>query len=687
MKISYNWLKEYISLKEKPEKIADILTMHAFEVEDVKRVGKDYIFNLDILPNRAHDCLSHIGVARELGVLLKRKVNFKIPKVKENKKEKIEDYISVDVNEKYLCSRYTARVILNLKVGPSPKWLKERVESLDQKSINNVVDATNYAMFLMGQPMHAFDLDKLKEGEIIVAKSKKDEVIEVLGGDKYILDDSILTIRGKDGLLAIAGIKGGVKAEIDANTKNIILESAYFEPINIRQTSKKLNLRTDSSMRFENELHQTICKDALEFLAGIILDVAGGSVVSGVIDTGVDKYEKTKIIFSIKEIKDVIGIDISEKDILVILKRLGFFVVKSVKKDIFIADVPFERLDVLLKEDLAEEVARVYGYENINSRPIEAELYPAERNDEYFYSDSTKNILVGLGLTDVYNYSFIGRKEIALFNDQYNDLVSILKPLSLDKKFLRPTLLFHLLNNIYENLKHQKHIRLFEIGKVFSYSKSNGLLEKNMLAGVLAYKTKRQDGAEVFYELKGILEIFFEKLGIADISIDALKNDSSYSHSAFWHSGRIAEVSIGNIVVGVVGEISHSILNKMNIDTRVSAFDLDFSKIIKMVDEKYEYKAISKFPATTRDIAILTESDARIGDVQDLIERVGGSLLVDVDLFDIYDDNNTNALFGKSLAFHLIFQSQEKTLLDKDVDSIMERIVKSLKDSGWDVRQ
>ncbi len=686
MKISYNWLKEHIDLKEKPEKVADILTMHAFEVEGIEKFGKDYILDVDILPNRAHDCLSHIGVARELEALLKRKINFKLPKIKEDKKLKISDYISVNVKDAKLCPRYTARVVLNVKVGPSPKWLKDKLEALGQNSINNVVDAANFVMLLMGQPLHAFDLDKIENGKIIIAKAKDKETIKTLGGEKYILDNAVLTIRDNKDALAIVGIKGGVKAEIDKSTKNIILESAYFEPKNIRKTSKKLNLRTESSLRFENEVSPILCRKSLDVIVDVVLNVAGGNVVSGVIDTADKKYEKTKVIFSTKDIRDIIGIEISDKDILSILKRLNFLVSKSNKKDILIAEVPFERLDITLKEDLADEVARIYGYENIKAKPIEAELWPAERNNDYFYSNKVRDILVGLGFSDAYNYSFIGEKEIKIFDNKYTGLINLLNPLSEDKKFLRPSLLFHLLNNTHENLKHQKSIRLFELGEVFSVSKTKDIKEKKMLAGVLAYKKNKKESAESFYEIKGILDVFFQKLGISDMWLNSFEKSSIHPHCLFWHSGRAAKINIGNETIGTIGEISHLILKKMDIDTRVAAFEMDFEKIIQIINEEYDYRPISKFPAVTRDIAILTERNTKIADVQGIIEEVGGQLLIDVELFDIYEDDKTNALLPKSLAFHLIFQSQEKTLSDKEVDELMKNILKAIAENNWEVR-
>ena len=687
MKISYNWLKEYVDIRQNPKEVADLLTMHSFEIDGLEKIYKDSIIDVDVLPNRAHDCLSHIGIAKELGALINKKVKFKFPKVKENKKLKIEDYISVVVKDKKLCPRYTARVILNVEIGPSPKWLKERLESLGQNSINNVVDATNYVMLLIGQPLHAFDLDKLKDGKILVQRADEKELIETLGGDRYILDGNILTIRGKEGALAIAGIKGGKKAEIDNDTRNIVLESAYFEPTNIRRSSKKINLRTDSSLRFENGTSPTLCKDTIDLLADLIQDIAKGDIVSGVIDIKKDKeYKKTIIPFSTKDILDIIGIKIPEKDILAILKKLGFIIKKSTKKDIFLAEVPFERLDVELKEDLAEEVVRVYGYENIESKPMLSELWPAKRNESYFYEQKIKDILVGLGSSDVYNYSFVGDKEASIFDNKYPDLVSLLNPLSEDKKYLKPSLLFGLLNNVYENLKHQKSVRFFEIGKVFSLSSKKKVNEKKMLAGVFANKIKEKDSGESFYELKGSLDLFFSKLGISDFWLDDSKSNPDYSDHNFWHTGRVSEIKIGNNTVGIMGDVSHFVLEKMNIKTRVSAFEIDFDKLVSEATEEFAYQKVSKFPAVTRDIAILVGAEVRVDDVQSIIESIGGGFLIDVDLFDIYEDEKTDNSLSKSFAFHLIFQSQDKTLLDKEINEIMKKIVDALKEKNWELK-
>src|SRR3989344_658546 len=297
MKVSYNWLQEYISGKlPKPEKVAELLTMHSFEAESVEKVGKDSVLDVAVLPNRAHDCLSHIGAAKELAAILKSRIKKYELRIKEDGKTKTSDFISIEIRDQEKCPLYSARVILDVKVGSSPKWLKERLETLGQKSVNNVVDATNYVMLETGQPLHAFDLDKIEcvnpkseirnpkqipnskfqIPKIIVRRARNCEEIEVLSGGKYALKEQDLVIADNDGVLAIAGVKGGAKAEVTGETKNIVLESAYFEPSGVRATSKRIGLRTDASARFENGVVPTLAASALDRVAGLIAELARG---------------------------------------------------------------------------------------------------------------------------------------------------------------------------------------------------------------------------------------------------------------------------------------------------------------------------------------------------------------------------------------------------------------------------
>jgi len=501
MKVSYNWLQEYISGKlPKPEKVAELLTMHSFEAESVEKVGKDSVLDVAVLPNRAHDCLSHIGAAKELAAILKSRIKKYELRIKEDGKTKTSDFISIEIRDQEKCPLYSARVILDVKVGPSPKWLKERLETLGQKSINNVVDATNYVMLETGQPTHVFDFDKIENMQIqnskfknqndnaksknikkiIIRRAKRGEDIKMLGGGEYKLTEQDLVIADNDGVLAIAGVKGGVKAEVTGETKNIVLESAYFEPSGVRATSKRIGLRTDASARFENGVVPTLAASALDRAADLIAELAGGKVAGAVAKAGKVKFSPARIFFTPDGINKLLGTDISDKEIFAILKRLGFSVGRHTMphraigcddsaplsafaggkaKNGYMAIAPEERLDVSIFQDLAEEVGRVYGFENIPSVLPESVLIPAPRNDELVVSDKIKTILFGAGFCETYSRSFVGDKYLDIFSFDKKSAATVSNPMSLDHKYLRPSLLFHLIGNVAENLKHQKNIR------------------------------------------------------------------------------------------------------------------------------------------------------------------------------------------------------------------------------------
>jgi len=782
MKISYNWLQEYISGKlPKPEKVAELLTMHSFEVESVEKIGKDSVLDIAVLPNRAHDCLSHTGIAKELGALLKSKIKNQKSKIKEDKKLKVGDYINIEIKDTERCPLYSARVVLNIKVGPSPKWLKERLETLGQKSINNVVDATNYVMLEMGQPTHVFDFDKIKNMQIqkskfknqndnakfknikkiIIRRAERGENIKMLGGGEYKLTEQDLVIADDGGALALAGVKGGVKAEVAGETKNIVLESAYFESSAVRATSKRIGLRTDASWRFENGVVPTLPEKALDRAAGLIAELAGGRVASGIARARGVKFSPSRIFFTAGNINKLLGVNISEKEIFAILKRLGFAVGRHAMphraigcddyaplsafaggktKNGYTATAPEERIDVNCFQDLAEEVGRVYGFENIPSVLPESVLIPAPRNDELTISDKIKTILSGTGFCETYNRSFVGDKYLDIFSFDKKRAIAVANQMSLDHKYLRPSLLFHLIGNIAENVKHQKNIRLFEIGNVFlaAGNKSSTafpvagkavldkITEKTILAGVVF-------DAE-FYEMKSVADLLLEKIGIDhevwyneyapgpeeekqiwhegppanacqgsmpdDTDIIITRNKWQDSVLGLWRAGRTAEVRVGDRVIGRVGEINPRVLRSLNISKRAVAFEFYLKDLIELAEEKVMYRPISKFPAVERDIAVFVPTSVKVDDVQQVIETAGGELLLDSDLFDIYEGNprteraEQSSYDGenleadqKSLAFHLIFQSQERTLTDNEINGIFKKIIKAIESEGWEVRE
>src|SRR3989344_5102463 len=700
MRVSYKWLSEYMPGKlPPPQKLAEILTMHSFEVESVEKIGEDFVLDVKVLPNRAHDCLSHIGIAKESGAILKLKVQSStfVPssgrgkfKVKESKKEKIGDFLKVEVKELRLCSRYTARVISGVKVGPSPRWLKERLEVLGQRSINNIVDATNYAMLALGQPTHVFDFEKVKSAnpkskiaKIIVRKSKKDEKIITLDNQEIKLDESILVIADEEEPLAIAGVKGGRKAEVGADTKNIILESACFDAVSTRRTSKKIGLRTDASARFENGISPALAPIALDYATNLIQQLAGGEIAKGAIDTNQKVYSPSAVFFNPVSIRKLIGVEISDKEMLDILKRLGFSVKKTVKNNGYLAGVSSERLDIETEADIAEEIVRIYGLEKISASLPEESLTAPKANNEYIFAGKIRNILAGCGFSEAYNRTFISERQAQDFGIDYQKLVTVANPISEEQKYLRPSLVLDLLSNVYENMKHRKEARLFELGSIFVLRENGAISEHANIGGIISYKGESgKNGANLFYELKGAVDMLFEQLGINNV---LYKSDISSEY--FWHKGRSAfiEIKADGSIIGKIGEINPVLLEKIGVKERTVAFELDFNKLLELAGEKIIYRPISKFPAVERDIAIIVPASVKVDDVQQVIETAGGELLLDRDLFDIYEENLEAE--RKSLAFHLIFQSPERTLTDNEINGIIDRLMKAIEAEGWEVRK
>lgn len=647
MKISYNWLQSFFQKKlPAPEKLADLLTRHSFETEVAGKRENDYLLDVDVLPNRAHDCLSYWGLAREISVLLK--CPFKLidysKKLKVNQRESIKDLVQVEVKDKKLCPRYTARALDNIKAGPSPRWMQERLKVCGLRPISNIVDIANYVMLETGQPLHAFDADlmeaKGKVKKIIVRRAVKGEKIVTLDNDKYDLDENILVIADEKNPVCVAGIKGGQGPGINPRTKRVILEAANFSPSIIRQGSRQLKLETDASWRFERQVDPNLTQSAVDMAAYLIRDLASGRVFKDVLDFYPDKVKPGNVKLKISQVSKLLGIEIPAKQSKDILEKLGFET-KIVGQDFQVA-VPTRRMDVTLPEDLIEEIGRIYGFEKIPSRLPEAALIPPARNDSLIYQNKIREILVNLGFSEVYNYSFVSKKEE----------IELLNPISQDQKYLRRNLTDGLLENLEKNKRYFKEIRLFEIGRVFSKNK-NEILEKKKLGAALFPSD--------FYYLKGIIENLFNKLGITDIRYDEASQ-----------KGIRAEIKVGGDVVGWLND---------------NFFELDFEKIVELATEERIYTAPSKYPAVVRDISLLVEPGTKVVEVLNLIHSAGGRLIRDIDLFDMYEGEKIPQ-GKKNLAFHIIYQSDDHTLTDKEVNRIQEKVIRTLENElNWEVRK
>ena len=665
MIFSYNLLQSFFSRKlPKPDKLAELLTLHSFEVSEVKKFKSDHVLDIDVLPNRAGDCFSHVGIAREIAAITNYVPAGHLPKgdkLPKNKENSAKDFISVDIRSQSYCPRYTARVIGNIKVVPSPKWLKDSLAACGLNSINNVVDVANYVMLETGQPLHVFDYEKLDSKKIIVRFAKEGEKITALDGQKFDLNPKILVIADGQKPVAIAGIKGGKEPEINEMTKTIVLESANFNPTIIRKGSRELNLKTDASVRFEHGIDVNLTESAINRAAYLIQKTALGKPFRDSVDFYPQKVYPKKIKLDLNYAESLLGAKIPEREIRNILMRLGFKVI-GVRNQLSV-EIPTFRLDISIPEDLIEEIGRIYGYDKILPVFPTASLIPPKINNDMLWENQIKDILKEAGFTETYNYSF--QKELGS--------VEVENPTSQEFKYLRPSLIPNLLKNIEKNIKSFNQIKIFEVGKIF-YDKT----EKRMLAGVAA--------GQDFYQIKGAMDLLFDKLGIVKVWYDDYQATPEIIEGKIWHHLRLAEIKIGDETFGFIGEINPNVIGNYDIDGRVAMFEIDFEKLACLANEDFIYSPISKFPAIERDLAILTPINVKVDDVLNVLENIGGQLLINTDLFDVYEGDNIQE-GKKSLAFHLIFQSRERTLSDKEVDEILAEIIVALSEEGWEIRR
>jgi len=702
MVFSYNWLQSFFKKKlPVPQKLGELLTMHFAEVEEVKRAQGDFALDIDVRPNRAGDCFSHLGIAREIAAItgFKLKTESRNGGTRAKKRTKssspAKDFIQVEVKDKNACPRYSARVVNFIKVGPSPKWLRDRLSVCGLRPINNIVDIANYVMLETGQPLHAFDGGKMEGGKIIVRYAKYREKIVTLDEQRFDLDSDILVIADAEKPVAIAGIKGGKLPEIDKKTKTVIIESANFNSQIIRQGSKKLNLKTDASLRFEHGIDPNLTEPALDRAASLIQKVAGGKIARGLVDVYPKKVFPKIIRLNLDYVESLLGIKIPEKEIRDILESLDFKIKNRVppqrdegeeeaevlfahkKSKILDVGVPTRRLDVSLPEDLIEEVGRIYGYDKIEAVFPTSSLVPSKRNLDVFWKDVAKDILKEAGFTEVYNYSFFGEREAKSFGYKEGELIEVNNPLSQEQKNLRTSLIPNLLKNVEKNFKRTKEISIFELGKIFKNQKTEG--EKNMLSGVLL--------GDMFFRAKGVIDSLLNKLGISDVWYDEYKPTPEDSKLSIWHPQKCAEIKTDGKEIGFLGEVSPRIINNFDIQGKVVLFDIDFEKLSELASEEHEYRPISRFPSAVRDIAVLVPRFIKVEEVLNKIYDSGGDLIRDVDLFDIYEGEELPQ-GKKNLAFHIIFQSKTGTLSSEEIDGIQNKIIKILElMPEWQVRK
>jgi phenylalanyl-tRNA synthetase beta chain len=610
MKISRNWLQTYFDTPlPDATTISDALTFHVFEIDGTERIGSDDVLDVKVTANRGHDCLSHRGIAKELSAILNIQLKSD-PLRTPLELPLVTDAVTVSI-ESTLCNRYIAGLICGVKVGPSPQWLRERLEAIGQRSINNIVDATNYVMFDLGQPLHAFDAGKLaclpagtasssqlpasseKEYEIHVRAAQAGEKMTALDGKEYTLNESNLIIADGSGPIGIAGVKGGMASGIDESTTDIIIESAHFDSVSVRKTAQTLKLRTDASARFEQNISPELAMYGMQAVITLIQQIAGGELL-GVNDLYPKTHDLKPVSVSLTQINAVLGTDLSQTTVSDTFNRLTF--PYTVENDVFMVTPPFERLDILIPEDLIEEVGRIVGYDTIAPVELPPLAQSPTVNANFAAAERMREELVAQGYSEVFTSVFAERGERLIANK-----IDGVRP------YLRANLIDGLTEAVKRNIPNKdllglKEIKLFEIGTI-------------------------------------------------------------------WHKGS------EEIVVAIAGEKEKALQKSLVLESgKTSCETLPLSETIR-------YQSFSRYPYIVRDIALWVPVDTTEELVLEIIQKDAGDLLVKVSLFDRFEKADK-----LSLAFRLIFQSFDRTLVDAEVNTSMQQITEKVTASGWQVR-
>ena len=645
----------------------------------------DTVFELEITPNRP-DCLSHIGIARELGAYYNKEVKYPSFAINSESSEKTADNISVEIENSNLAKRYVARIIKNVTVKESPKWLKERVESIGIRSINNIVDASNFIMMELNQPNHTFDLDKIEGGKIVVRAGHENEKLVTLDEQERELNSEDIVISDGVKAVALGGVMGGQNSEITENTKNILLEVANFNSQNVRKTSRRLTLFSESSYRFERRVDEENAINVINRLANIIQEVAGGEILEGVVDNYPVPYKKKTATLNFERLNRFVGKNIPRETVIGILTRLEIEVVDN--GETLTLTAPTYRDDLENEQDYFEEVIRMYGFDNIENILPKLDISEKPVIDTTKLSTQVKLIAANAGLKEVINYSFVPKdamEKIKYTSVERENLIDLLRPITEDFVTLRPTLLYSLLKNAKENMnRNATNIRFFEVSRTFV--KAEELAKEEVKLGIiLAGENNKtlwnpKPVPYDFYDLKGIVEEIFTQLKFNNYMIKR-------SEQSQYHPGRSVDVFVGRELIGSFGEIHPDVLENFDLGkTSVLVGEFNIDLIQKYIGKKIKYQGIVKYPAVPRDFAFVMREDILVGDVLKTIQKVDKKI-EKVELFDIYQ--GAGVLPGmKSVAISVILRDKNKTLEEKEIVDISNKIVAKVeKDYGAVLRK
>lgn len=639
---------------------------------------RDTVFEYEITSNRV-DCYSVLGVAREAAATFKKPFIAPKVEVKENQ-EKVEDYISVEVEDKDLCTRYCARVCTNIKIGPSPKWMQRRLAASGIRPINNLVDITNYVMEEYGQPMHAFDLDTVAGHKIIVRRAKDGDVFQTLDGQMRNLDGEMLMICDAEKQIGIAGIMGGENSKITDNVKTVLFEAATFNGANIRKSAKRLGLRTDASGIFEKGLDPRNAKAAIDRACQLIEELGCGEVVSGTVDVCEPLTELRRIKFDSKRINDLLGTDVSEKEMEEIFERLEL-TMETESDGTRVLVIPSFRQDLDGIADIAEEVARFYGYDKIPMTLPSGEATTGKLPFKLRIEQKARDIAEFCGFSQGMCYSFespkVFDKLLLDSDDVLRNAITIANPLGEDFSIMRTISLNGMLTSLATNYnRRNKDVRLYELGNIY-LPKSLPLEE---LPDERMQFTLGMYGEGDFFTMKGVVEEFFDSIGMDKKAVYDPKAGKN-----FLHPGRQANIIYDGKVVGYLGEVHPEVCDNYDMKTKAYVAVLDMPEILPFATFDRKYEGIAKYPAVSRDISMVVPKDILVGQIEAMIGQRGGKILEDYKLFDIYEGSQIKEGF-KSVAYSITFRAKDRTLEEADVTGVMKKILNGLESMGIELR-
>ncbi len=679
MRIPLEWLREFIELKLSPTEIAKTLTMAGLEVEGIE----DSVLEVNVTPNRP-DCLSILGIARELSAITGLPIKFPGYEVK----EEIPAGFRVEIVKTDLCRRYAGRVIRGVRIAESPEWMKKRLQECGLRAVNNIVDITNYVQAELGHPLHAFDLETLKGGLLRVDAARKGDRIVTLDGVERGLPEDALLIMDAERPVAVAGVMGGAETEVSARTKDIFLESAWFLPASVRRTSKRMGLSTESSYRFERGADIEMPVIALNRAAYLISRLAGGRAET-VCDSYPVKFQPVEVTLRHEKLRRVLGIELPQGKATEILNRLNFAVKEE--QDLLRVSPPSYRPDIEMDYDLIEEIARLWGYGRILSEVPKAGIAPEDGpengNERLKLLSQVKTLMRTSGFNEAINYSFMSADALELLGipegDRRRRALPLKNPLRKEESLLRTTLIPSLLDNFTRNFfRGLRDICMFELSRVFeagtarSDNPENELpVERLRLAGIY-YKERfyalYKERAEDFYMAKGAVEALFSEFKLTGYSFTP-------SGEPFLHEGQSADIHMGNRRIGFIGSLSPLVIERLDIKPKadVIVFELDMDGLLWTLPRKVSYEPAPRFPSIERDIAIVLDEVIKAGDVIALIRAYPSGLIEDVSVFDLYRGAGIGA-GKKSLAFNIRYRAKDRTLKDEEVEAVHQGVIKHL---------